>query len=200
MREHRLVVLVSGNGSNLQAILDAVADGRIQAKVACVVSNREGAFALQRAEDAGVPTLYAPRKRYPNDGRSRVQYDADLGEAVERYLPDTIVLAGWMHVLSPAFLDRFPGAVINLHPALPGEYPGVDAIARAWADAQAGRRDHTGIMVHEVVPEIDAGPVLGTVRIEIEPGESLDSLTHRMHRAEHGLIVDVLARRVVAPR
>src|SRR5690606_6741498 len=112
--------LVSGSGTNLQAILDACATGRIAARTELVVSNRRGAYALERAARAGVPTRYHPLRPYRDAGRSRESYDADLAELVAAARPDWVVLAGWMHVLSPAFLDRFPGRVLNLHPALPG--------------------------------------------------------------------------------
>ena len=190
----RLVVLISGNGSNLQAILDACADGRLQARVVGVLSNRKAAFGLQRAEAAGVPTEVLSFAPYRARGLPRERYDADLAERVAAWRPDTVVLAGFMHVLSPAFIDRFPGRILNLHPALPGELPGTDAIARALDEARAGRRDHTGVMVHEVVPEIDAGPVLGTARVPILPNDDLSALAARVHAAEHRLLIDVLTR------
>jgi formyltetrahydrofolate-dependent phosphoribosylglycinamide formyltransferase len=185
------VVLISGSGSNLQALLDASADGRLGAAVVGVVSNRAAAFGLERAARAGVPTRYVPRKPYGDD---RAAYDAHVADVVAAFEPTLVVCAGWMHVLSPAFLDRFPpGAVINLHPALPGELPGVDAIARAWREAQAGLRDHTGVMVHEVIPEIDAGPVWATATVPIAPGETLEALQARVHAAEHALLVSTIA-------
>jgi len=193
----RLTVLVSGSGTNLQAILDACADGTIDGRVVHVVSNRKKAFGLTRAERAGVPTTVHRLKPYRDasapDGEARRAYDRDLADLVAATEPDLVILAGWMHVLSPAFLDRFGDRVINLHPALPGELPGINAIERAWKEAQAGRRTATGIMVHRVVPEIDAGPVLGTTVVPIEPGEPLDALAARVHAAEHRLLVQVIA-------
>jgi phosphoribosylglycinamide formyltransferase-1 len=187
----RLVVLISGSGSNLGAILDACASGRLDAQVVAVFSNRREAYGLERARAFGVPGVYVPKKPFAELGREA--YDADLADKVAAYQPTLVVCAGWMHVLSSAFLDRFAGRVINLHPALPGEYPGVHAIERAWNDAQAGLRDHTGIMVHHVIPEIDAGPVLATARVDILPGEPLEALEARVHAAEHALLVSAIA-------
>ena len=190
----RLAVLASGNGSNLQAIIDAIASGVLAAEVAVVVANRRAAFALTRAAQAGIPTLYAPLKPYHDAGRTRADYDADLAAQVATYAPDFVVLAGWMHVLSPAFLDHFPGRVLNLHPALPGQFPGTEAIARAYAAFQRGEIDHTGVMVHWVVPEVDAGPVAASAAVPIYPTDSLADLEARMHAAEHRLLVEALVK------
>lgn len=190
----RLVVLVSGSGTNLQAILDACRQGRLQASTELVVSNRRDAFALERAARAGVPTAYHPLRPYREDGRGREAYDADLAELVARARPDWVVLAGWMHVLSPAFLDRFPGRVVNLHPALPGTFPGATAVADALAAHARGEVDHTGVMVH-LVPDagVDDGPVLAARRVAIEAGDTPESLSARIHAVEHMLLVEVLA-------
>jgi formyltetrahydrofolate-dependent phosphoribosylglycinamide formyltransferase len=186
----RLIVLISGSGTNLQALLDATADGRLNAAVVLVVSNRQAAYGLVRAERAGVETLYWPLKPYRDQGRSREEYDAGLARRLAAYEPDLIVLAGWMHVLSPAFLERFPGRVINLHPALPGSFAGTDAIERAYAAFRRGELSHSGCMVHWVVPEVDAGPIVAQTAVPIEPGDSLADFEARMHRAEHELIVE----------
>jgi phosphoribosylglycinamide formyltransferase-1 len=185
----RLVVLASGGGTNLQAILDACADGRLPAEVVAVVSNRADSGALQRAADAGVPFVHLA----PHDGEPRADFDARLADVVSGFDPDWVVLAGWMRVLSMSFLGWFPRMVVNLHPALPGELPGVDSIARAWREAQQGRRDHTGVMIHLVPDEgIDNGPVLATALVSIHPADSLESLTDRVHGVEHRLLVETL--------
>ena len=188
----RIVVLISGSGTNLQAILDGCADGRIPAEVTHVFSNKKRAYGLTRAASAGVPTSVLSLRAFKKAGKSRDDYDRDLARAVNALRPDLVVLAGWMHVLSPAFLDHVPN-VINLHPALPGELPGMHAIERAWQEAQSGRRERTGIMVHRVIPEVDAGPVLGTAEIPISKTESLEELAARVHAAEHRLLVQVIA-------
>lgn len=194
----RLVILISGSGSNLQAILDAIEDGTISAVPCLVVSNRKKAYGLVRAEQAGVPTAYFPFKPYRDEGKSREEYDADLAMLLWPYHPDLIVLAGWMHILSAAFLNHFPHKVINLHPALPGQFAGTHAIQRAYEAYQRGEVDHTGCMVHFTVPEVDAGPVIAQAEVPILPTDSLADLEARMHQMEHRLLVtavrDVLAQ------
>ena len=188
----RLVILISGSGSNLQAILDAVVAGVITAVPSLVVSNRKAAYGLVRAEQADVPTAYFPFKPYRDAGKSREQYDADLAELIRPYQPDLIVLAGWMHILSATFLDHFPDKVINLHPALPGQFAGTRAIQRAYDAYQRGEIDHTGCMVHFTVPEVDAGPVIAQAKVPILPEDSLDDLEARMHQTEHQLLVSAI--------
>ena len=193
----RLVVLISGSGSNLQAILDAVQDGRLAAEVVLVVSNRKAAYGLQRAEQAALPTLYIPLKPYTDNGRSREAYDADLAAALRPYNPDLIVLAGWMHVFSSQFLNHFPQQVINLHPALPGTFPGTQAIERAYQAYQEGTITHSGCMIHYVIPEVDAGPVVDQQIVPLYPEDSLDDFAARMHTAEHELIVRAIIKLIL---
>jgi formyltetrahydrofolate-dependent phosphoribosylglycinamide formyltransferase len=190
----KLVVLISGSGSNLQAILDAVSAGDLDALVTLVVSNRKAAYGLTRAQQAGVPTLVFPLKPYSDAGRPREAYDIDLAGQIAPYQPDVIVLAGWMHVLSPTFLDCFPGRVINLHPALPGTFPGTHAIERAFEAYQRGKIAQSGCMVHRVVPELDAGPVIAERVVPFKPGDTPADYEARMHVAEHALIVEALRR------
>ena len=185
----RLAVLISGNGSNLQAIIDAVQAGSLPAQIALVVSNRRDAYGLQRAARAGIPTLYFPLQPYRDAGRTRQEYDADLAGQIATCEPALVVLAGWMHVLSPAFLERFAGRVLNLHPALPGQFAGTHAIERALHAFRRGEIIHTGVMVHQVVPEVDAGPVIATVEVPIHGDDTLEALEARVHAAEHALLV-----------
>ena len=188
----RLVVLISGNGSNLQAILDAIGSGGLDAQVSLVVSNRKDAYGLIRAAQAAVPTLYFPLKPYTATKRSRDDYDADLAQRVAERQPDLVVLAGWMHIFGPAFLDRFPGRVINLHPALPGAFPGAHAIVDAYTAYRRGEIRHSGCMVHTVIPALDAGPVIAERVVPFEPGDTLADFEARMHAAEHALIVEAI--------
>lgn len=191
----RLVVLISGNGSNLQAILDAVRMRLLDAEVACVVSNRRDAFGLERARKAGVPTHYHPLKPYTDTGRSREEYDADLARIVGEAHPDFVVLAGWMHILSHAFLRHFSYRVVNLHPALPGQFPGAHAIEDALAAYRRGEIRVTGVMVHLVPDEaVDAGPVLESEEVAIHATDDADSLARRLHPVEHRLLVLALRR------
>jgi formyltetrahydrofolate-dependent phosphoribosylglycinamide formyltransferase len=185
----RLVVLVSGNGSNLQAILDACADGRLGADVVAVVSNRADAFGLERARRAGVAAVCLE----PRPGEERADYDARLADVVAGFAPTWIVLAGWMRILTMSFLGWFPSMVLNLHPARPGELPGTHAIERAFGEAREGRRRMSGVMVHLVPDEgVDDGPVLAAADVPIEPDDTLDSFTERVHAIEHRLLVDTL--------
>lgn len=193
-----LVVLISGNGSNLQALIDAIRMKALDARIACVVSNRQAAFGLVRAEKAGIPTRYFPLKPYLDAGRTRTEYDADLAALVAAYTPDWVVLAGWMHILSAAFVTRFPYRVVNLHPALPGKFPGAHAIEAAFAAFQRGEIKQTGCMVHLVPDEaVDAGPVIGTAEVPIYRTDTLEMLANRMHQAEHKLLVQSLLRLTV---
>jgi phosphoribosylglycinamide formyltransferase-1 len=185
----RLVVLASGNGSNLQAVLDACSTGELRAQVVAVVSDKSTAYALQRAATAGVPSVHVGR----HDGETRRDYDARLADVVAGFAPDLVVLAGWMRILTSDFLGWFPDRVINLHPARPGELPGTNAIERAWQQAMAGERTATGVMVHLVPDEgVDDGPVLATEDVPIRPDDTLESLADRVHAVEHRLLVDTI--------
>ncbi len=182
-RSGRLVVLVSGSGSNLQALLD---DGL---PVVAVVSNRRQAFALERARNRGIPAQFFGTAAVTSVGGTRRDYDAQLAELVAAHEPDLVVLAGWMHLLSSAFLDHFPDRVVNLHPALPGAFPGAHAVEDAFTAYQQGRIDHTGVMVHLVPDEgVDNGPVLATAEVPIQPDDTIETLTDRIHRQEHQLL------------
>jgi phosphoribosylglycinamide formyltransferase-1 len=193
MAQARLVVLISGSGSNLQAIMDACAAGEVPAHVSLVVSNRKDAFGLTRARQAGIPTLYVPLKPYLDAGRGRAAYDAHLACQVAAYSPDLVCLAGWMHVLSSSFLGRFPGRVINLHPAVPGQFPGVDAIARAYRAFQQGQIDHTGVMLHFVPDDgVDSGPVIASEIVPMYHNDGLSDVEARVHVVEHRLYVQAL--------
>jgi phosphoribosylglycinamide formyltransferase 1 len=184
-----IVVLISGNGSNLQAILDVCTSGELNAQVVAVISNKKDAFGLERAQHANVPAIFKSKFKE----QDRRDYDAELAELVAAYQPDWVVLAGWMRVLSSAFLDRFPLHVVNLHPALPGTFPGTHAIERAYEAYRAGEITHTGVMVHLVPDEgIDAGPVLAQEIVPIKADDTLLSLEARVHTVEHRLLVVTL--------
>lgn len=188
-RKSRLVVLISGNGSNLQAILDACSSGELNAQVVSVVSNKADAYGLVRAKNAGVEAIHFPKR----EGESRRDYDTRLADEVTRRQADYIVLAGWMRILSSFFLSSFPNRVINLHPALPGMFPGTHSIERAFEAHQRGEIDHTGVMVHLVPDEgVDNGPVLATEIVPIEQNDTLELLETRVHQTEHKLLVNTL--------
>lgn len=187
----RLVVLISGNGSNLQAILDACASCELNAQVVAVISNKADAYGLVRAKNAGVEAIYFPKQ----ETKSREEYDARLATCVSTFLPDYVILAGWMRILSFAFLSSFPKRVINLHPALPGMFPGTHAIERAYEAFQRREIEYSGVMIHLVPDEgVDNGPVLGLEEIHFMPDESLERFEARVHDVEHRLLVNTLKR------
>ena len=186
----RIVVLISGGGTNLQALIDAINAGVLEAKICLVVSNRKAAYGLERAKNAKLETLCAPLKPYRDAGKTREEYDADLAAKLEAFKPDLIVQAGWMHILSPAFLEKFPRRVINLHPALPGEFDGANAIDRAWGAHKNAGLERTGAMIHWVIPKVDAGEVIISREIEFLENDTLDSFEARLHSVEHQLIVE----------
>jgi len=185
----RLVVLISGNGSNLQAILDACASGELPASVVSVISNKEDAYGLTRARNAGVEAIYFAKREH----ESRRDYDARLAVYASAFLPDYVILAGWMRILSSSFLSSFPNRVINLHPSLPNMFPGTHAIERAFEAYQRGELQHTGVMVHFVPDEgVDNGPVLATEIVSINKDDTLESLEARVHEVEHKILVNIL--------
>jgi formyltetrahydrofolate-dependent phosphoribosylglycinamide formyltransferase len=145
-----------------------------------------------RAQEADIPTLYFPFKLYREAGKSREHYDADLAAKIQQVEPDLIVLAGWMHILSPAFLRQFTNRIINLHPALPGQFDGTQAIERAFAAYQQSKIEHSGCMVHLAIPEVDAGPVVAQRIVPILPEDTLEDFATRMHAAEHELIMEAV--------
>ncbi|KAI3396696.1 hypothetical protein diail_11804 [Diaporthe ilicicola] len=206
----RIVVMASGSGSNFQALLDAIASGRIpNSQVVRLFVNRKTAFAVSRAEKAGVSSEYfnmvsggfqaKGEKGTEKLAEARSRYDAVLAEKVLQQSPDLIVLAGWMHVFTPSFLTPLAEKgvpIINLHPALPGQFDGADAIERAYHDFQAGKLENnrTGIMIHYVIAEVDRGQPIMTREIECREGETLEELEQRIHSHEHELIVEATAK------
>ena len=188
------MVLASGAGSNLQALLDAVSDRRLDAEIVAVAVNRRNAHAQERAAINQIPATFFGLRPYldrhddPDEARRR--YDADLATMVSDYRPDLVVLAGWMHLFTMEFLRHFPGRVMNLHPALPGEFPGAHAIDDAWKAHQRDGLDRTGVMVHLVTDEgVDDGEVLATQAVPINLGDDRESLEARIHTVEHDLLV-----------
>jgi phosphoribosylglycinamide formyltransferase-1 len=185
----RLVVLASGNGTNLQAIIDACESKQIDAQVVGIVSDKHEAFALNRAQCHNVETAVVAAKPH----ETRQQYDAHLAQIVGAWQPHIVVLAGFMRVLSNSFLSLFPNQVINIHPALPGQLPGTHAIERAFAEFTQGTRRETGVMVHFVPDEgVDNGPVIAQQTVPIHVADTLSILEARMHATEHALVIDAL--------
>ena len=190
----RIVVLASGAGSNLQALIDAVDDGRLDAEIVSVIVNRRSAYARKRAATNNIHTEFFGLRPYLDNHDDRVEarrrYDTDLAELLLSHRPDLVVLAGWMHLFTMEFLSRLADRVINLHPALPGEFPGANAIEDAWNAHLSSGLDRTGVMVHLVPDEgVDNGPVLATQVVPIAVDDDRESLEARVHAVEHDLLV-----------
>ncbi len=179
-----LVVLISGRGSNLQAILDAIRDGRLNAELRAVISNNPDAPGLDLARRAGVAVEVIDHRRYP----ARADFDAELRRHIDRHSPTLIVLAGFMRILSDDFIRHFEGRLLNIHPSLLPDFPGLNTHARALA---AGAREH-GATVHFVTPAVDAGPVVLQARVAVEPGDTPATLAARVLREEHRILPEAI--------
>jgi len=205
---YQIAVLVSGSGSNLQALLDAQQAGDLgDAEIVLVVSDRADAYGLQRALKRRVAAAFIPL-RHPRDPAVRAAWERRLADVVAAFAPDLIVLAGFMRVLSPVFLDRFPNRVINQHPALLPDDGGdtfvtsrgivIPALRGAHVVADAIRLGLpvTGCTIHRVTPAVDDGPVLARAEVPVLPGDDEATLHERIKDVEHRLIVEVVARLV----
>ncbi|GHH48144.1 phosphoribosylglycinamide formyltransferase [[Pseudomonas] boreopolis] len=179
----RIAVLASGRGSNLQAILDAIAAGRLEAEVVGVFSDRPDAAALGKVPE---PLRWSAR---PKDFPGREAFDAALGDAIAASRPDWIVCAGYMRILGEALVRRFAGRMINIHPSLLPRHRGLHTHLRAL---EAGDAEH-GASVHVVVPELDAGPVIAQAVVPVLPGDDVATLAARVLEREHPLLVASLA-------
>ncbi|WP_067823890.1 phosphoribosylglycinamide formyltransferase [Actinomadura kijaniata] len=182
----RLVVLVSGAGTNLQALLDACADPAYGAQVVAVGADRDGTAGLERAERAGLPTFVV---RVP-DFATREEWDAALADAVAEHAPDLVVSAGFMKILGPRFLARFGGRTVNTHPALLPSFPGAHAVR----DALAYGVKVTGCTVHFVDEGVDTGPVIAQETVRVGWHDDEDSLHEKIKQVERRLLVDVVGR------
>ncbi len=178
----RLAILASGRGSNLQAILDAITAGTLDAQVIGVFSDRPQAQALQRVPEA---LRWA---RTPKTCGGRDAFDAALGDAVAASAPDWIVCAGYMRILSPGFVQRFAGRLLNIHPSLLPRHKGLHTHKRLL---EAGDAEH-GASVHFVTAELDGGPVIAQARVPVLPGDNADALAARVLAVEHPLLLQVL--------
>jgi phosphoribosylglycinamide formyltransferase-1 len=179
-----VVVLISGNGSNLQAIIDAIARGNVHAEIRAVISNRPDAFGLERARRAGIPAEAVDHRRYTG----REAFDSALQEAIDAYRPALVVLAGFMRILTPAFVQRYRGRLLNVHPSLLPEFRGLHTHRRALA---AGVRRH-GVSIHFVTDELDGGPVVIQKAIPVLPDDDETRLAARVQAEEHRLYPRVI--------
>lgn len=181
---HRLAVLISGTGSNLQAILDAIDAGELPARVSLVLSNKAGAAGLVRAERAGVPAQAIDHRGFPD----RASFDQAMIERIDAHGADTVVLAGFMRILSPGFVRHYQGRLINIHPSLLPKYPGLNTHARAL---EAGDREH-GCSLHFVTDELDGGPLIAQARFPVSANDTAETLSEKVQAQEHRLYPQVL--------
>lgn len=181
---HRLAVLISGSGTNLQAIIDAIQSGRLEAEVALVLSNSTTAPGLQRAIRAGIPTLTLDHRDYPD----RLSFDQAMIAELDRFQPDTVVLAGFMRILSAEFVRHYHGRLINIHPSLLPRHKGLHTHRRAL---EAGDREH-GCTVHFVTEELDGGPAIAHARVPVLANDDEQLLSKRVQAREHDLYPRVL--------
>ena len=173
----RIVVLISGNGSNLQAIIDGCHNGSISGEVVAVVSNRPDVFGLQRAADSDISQQVVDHKLYA----TREDYDKKLQQVIDQYQPDLVVLAGFMRILTAEFVNHFQGRILNIHPSLLPKYQGLNTHQRA---IDAGDEEH-GVSVHFVTEELDGGPVILQAKVPVFKNDLSDDLAARVHQQEH---------------
>lgn len=172
-----IVVLISGTGSNLQAIIDAIQAGQLHAKIRAVISNRPGVTGLQRAAVAGIPTHVINHAEH----HSRHDFDQALQACIDQYQPRLVVLAGFMRILGDDLVRHYLGRMVNIHPSLLPEFPGLDTHQKVLA---AGHKQH-GASVHFVTPELDGGPLLIQAVVPVQPGDTAESLQQKVHQQEH---------------
>lgn len=194
-RKPRAAVLISGGGTNLQAFIDATSSGELNLELVVVVSSNPDAYGLQRARRARIP----PEVVAAADHAGREAYDAALASALDSYQPDLLILAGFMRILTPSFVARRRGRILNIHPSLLPKYPGLDTHRRAL---EAGDTWH-GCTVHFVTEELDAGPPILQGRVPVLPGDTPETLAARVLRVEHAIYPEaaalVAAGRVTLP-
>lgn len=184
MSNRRIGVLISGRGSNLQAILDAVAAGRLDATIAVVISNRSDAFGMERAKRAGVETLCIDHRSY----ESREAFDLAVVAELEKRDVALVCLAGFMRLLSARFVEAFPNRILNVHPSLLPAFPGLDAQTQAW---EYGVKV-SGATVHVVTPELDAGPIVRQAVVPVAADDAPAALAARILAEEHRIYPEAI--------
>ena len=175
----RAVILISGSGSNLQAFIDQVNSKELDIDINLVISNKADAYGLERATNASIESDCIQHRDYS----SRLAFDQALMKRIDQAQPDIVILAGFMRILTPEFVNHYQGRLVNIHPSLLPKYPGVDTHQRA---IDAGEQWH-GASIHFVVPEVDAGPVILQGRLAINEDDTPESLQQRIHKVEHKL-------------
>jgi phosphoribosylglycinamide formyltransferase-1 len=182
----RLGIIISGRGSNMSAIGEAIANGRLDAEIAVVVSSRHDAPGLERAAAAGIPFVVVPPRDFP----TREACDQAIVSALRAQRVDLVCLAGYMRLVSQAFVDAFPNAILNVHPSLLPAFPGLDAQHQAWLHGVKV----SGATVHFVTAELDAGPIVMQTAVPVEDGDTADSLAARILVEEHRIYPAAIAR------
>ena len=181
----KIIVLISGNGSNLQAIIDACKSGIINGKVVGVISNKANAFGLERAKEDNIPSKVINHNNY----NTREDFDKKLVSTIEIFQPDLIVLAGFMRILSPVMTSAFKDKMINIHPSLLPKYPGINTHEQVIANNDA---EH-GVTIHSVSEELDGGPIIAQSKILVHKKQKLDDLIERIHKVEHMIFPKVIS-------
>lgn len=181
-----LAILISGRGTNMRAILQAIAGGRLPARVAVVISNRAGAPGLEIARAAGLETRVLSHHDYPTRG----EYDRALAAELSRWRVQLVCLAGFMRLLGPEFFEAYPGTVLNVHPSLLPAFPGVSAQAQAYAHGVKV----TGVTVHIVTPDLDDGPIVMQAPVAVRDDDTEETLTVRILEEEHRVYPEAIAR------
>lgn len=179
-----IAVFASGNGSNLQAVIDAVKLGEIEGEISLIVCDKPGAFAIERANRENIPHFVFSAKEYAG----KVDYELEIMRELQKHHIDFIVLAGYMRLIGPTLLTSFEGRIINIHPSLLPSFPGKDAIGQALA----AKVKESGVTVHYVDAGMDTGPIIAQQAVEISENETKESLQRKIHEIEHGLYPRVI--------
>ncbi|WP_373777750.1 phosphoribosylglycinamide formyltransferase [Glaesserella sp.] len=172
-----IVVMISGSGTNLQKIIDVQQSGRLDGKICAVISNKASAYGLERAKQAGIPTFVFSRKHFD----SNFAMDSAIASQIDALNADLILLAGYMKILTPEFIQRFEGKILNIHPSLLPKYPGLNTHQRAM---EAGDTEH-GMTIHFVNEEVDGGAVVLQAKVPIYTDDELDDVIERVYEQEH---------------
>ena len=181
----KIIVLISGNGSNLQAIIDACKSGMIEGNVVGVISNKANVFGLERAKKNNIPSEVINH----NNFGTREEFDQELVTSIRSYQPDLIVLAGFMRILSPIMTSAFKNKMINIHPSLLPKYPGLKTHEQVIANNDA---EH-GVTIHSVSEELDGGPIIAQSKIVVHKNQQLEDLIERIHKIEHKIFPKVIS-------
>lgn len=175
----RLAVLISGQGTNLQSMIDHIAKGFLQAKIAVVISNQPDAYGLQRAHRSQIPTVVISHEMY----NQRKLFDRAILHELKRFDAQWVILSGFMRILGAEFLSQYNHRVLNIHPSLLPKYPGLQAIEKAFHNAES----ETGVTVHYVNEGVDTGPIIMQEKVTIDPSDTLETLEKKVHAVEHQL-------------